>query len=84
MDEFLPLCIHIAGCDTGFGLTLAVELHKRGFTVFAGCLLKDKNGAGAKKLEAVSESSRLTNKLHVIQLDVTKEEDWKDAVLIIK
>lgn len=30
----------ITGCDTGFGHALAKHLHKLGFTVFAGCLLK--------------------------------------------
>lgn len=30
----------ITGCDTGFGYALAKHLHKLGFTVFAGCLLK--------------------------------------------
>lgn len=83
----LPLgekSVLVTGCDTGFGLTMAIELHKKGFTVFAGCLLKEANGEGAKKLEEVSESSNLINKLHVIQLDVTKAEQWKDAVVFIK
>lgn len=30
----------VTGCDTGFGHALAKHLHKLGFTVFAGCLLK--------------------------------------------
>ncbi len=30
----------ITGCDSGFGHELAKHLHKLGFTVFAGCLLK--------------------------------------------
>ena len=46
-----------------------------GFTVFAGCLLADKAGAGAEELRQLSSP-----KLHVVQLDVTKQEDW-DAVL---
>jgi len=83
----LPLgekSVLVTGCDTGFGLTMAIDLHKKGFTVFAGCLLKAANGEGAKKLEEVSESSTLINKLYIIQLDVTKEEDWKEAVVLIK
>lgn len=30
----------ITGCDSGFGFALSKHLHKLGFTVFAGCLLK--------------------------------------------
>lgn len=29
----------ITGCDKGFGHALAKQLHAKGFTVFAGCLL---------------------------------------------
>jgi NAD(P)-dependent dehydrogenase (short-subunit alcohol dehydrogenase family) len=61
----------ITGCDTGFGKALAKHLHGLGFEVFAGCLLKDAGGAGAKELAAVGP-----DRLHVLQLDVTKESDW--------
>ncbi|CAJ0966758.1 unnamed protein product, partial [Ranitomeya imitator] len=30
----------VTGCDSGFGFSLAKHLHGKGFTVFAGCLLK--------------------------------------------
>ena len=43
--------------------------------MFAGCLLADKAGGGAEELRQLSSP-----KLHVVQLDVTKQEDW-DAVL---
>lgn len=41
----------ITGCDKGFGHALAKQLHARGFTVFAGCLLAvsnniDQNSSG--------------------------------------
>ena len=42
-----------------------------GFTVFAGCLLADKAGDGAEELRKLASP-----KLHVIQLDVTKQGDW--------
>ena len=32
--------VFVTGCDSGFGHALAKHLHKLGFTVFAGCLLK--------------------------------------------
>ena len=74
-------------------------------TVFAGCVLKDKGGEGAKKLEAIAEKhdqklikkqlkGKLMaigphhnigdNKLHVLQLDVTNEEDWQRTLSYIK
>ena len=59
----------ITGCDTGFGHDLAKSLHRLGFTVFAGCLNDCSDGALAlKKLDAV------TGSLHVIQMDVTSQE----------
>ena len=74
-------------------------LHKKGMTVFAGCLLKDRGGDGAKSLQAVAEEHEqelikkqikgksvddCNNKLHVIQLDVTNEDDWQNAVTYIR
>jgi len=69
----------ITGCDTGFGLALAKHLDGLGFTVFAGCLLADKDGGGAEELRA-KKSSRL----HVLKLDITKEEDWQAANNYVK
>ena len=89
----------ILGCDTGFGLTLAQRLHASGMTVFAGCVLKDRGGEGAKKLESIAEQhdqkiikkqlkgksvEEKENKLHVIQLDVTSEEDWNKTLNYIR
>ena len=39
--------------------------------MFAGCLLADKEGEGAQELRQLASP-----KLHVVQLDVTKQEDW--------
>jgi len=64
----------VTGCDTGFGLALAKHLRGLGFTVFAGCLLADKKGEGAEELRQLASP-----KLHVVQLDVTKQDQW-DAV----
>ena len=64
------------GCDTGFGFSLAQHLHKIGFTVFAGCLHKD--GEGAKHLEQLAIDN---DRMHVLQLDVTKEEDWNQVLI---
>ncbi|XP_006795167.1 D-beta-hydroxybutyrate dehydrogenase, mitochondrial [Neolamprologus brichardi] len=69
----------ITGCDTGFGYALAKHLHKLGFTVFAGCLLKDKGGDGAKELEELH-----SDRMKVVQLDVCNEEQVNKAVDHIK
>ncbi|KAL4234280.1 (2R 3R)-2 [Mactra antiquata] len=52
---------------TGFGHDVARRLDSLGFTVFAGCLYPD--GEGAKKLK--SESSK---RLHIVPLDVASDE----------
>ena len=61
------------GCDSGFGHELAKRLDSLGVTVFAGCLFPE--DAGAKKLK-----SACSNRLHVLQLDVTREDHVRNAV----
>ncbi|XP_021353493.1 D-beta-hydroxybutyrate dehydrogenase, mitochondrial-like isoform X2 [Mizuhopecten yessoensis] len=58
----------ITGCDTGFGFHIAKRLDDMGFTVYAGVLNENSDGAEALR-------SRKSQNLHVIKLDVTKEED---------
>ncbi|XP_078266457.1 D-beta-hydroxybutyrate dehydrogenase, mitochondrial-like [Rhinoraja longicauda] len=69
----------ITGCDTGFGFSLAQHLHNQGFKIFAACLLKDKNGEGAKKLVDMK-----SDRMVVIQLDVCKDEEVETAVDVVK
>ncbi|XP_053315568.1 D-beta-hydroxybutyrate dehydrogenase, mitochondrial-like [Spea bombifrons] len=69
----------ITGCDTGFGFALAKHLHKLGFTVFAGCLLKDKNGDGARELESVQ-----SERLRVVQMDVCSEKEVARALEFVR
>ncbi|KAK2859528.1 hypothetical protein Q5P01_004148 [Channa striata] len=69
----------VTGCDSGFGHALAKHLHKLGFTVFAGCFLKDKGGEGAKELEEFH-----SDRMKVVQLDVCSEDQVNDAVQYIK
>lgn len=69
----------ITGCDTGFGHALAKHLHKLGFTVFAGCLLKDGGGEGAKELEELH-----SERMKVVQLDVCSDEQVDRAVQVIQ
>jgi 3-hydroxybutyrate dehydrogenase len=69
----------VKGCDTGFGLDLAKHLHELGFKVFAGCLLKDSEGPGAKELMSIK-----LNRMVVLQLDVTRPEDWQNALQVVR
>ncbi|XDV46898.1 hypothetical protein PO909_016702 [Leuciscus waleckii] len=66
----------VTGCDSGFGLAVAKHLHKLGFTVFAGCLFKD--GEGAQDLERVH-----SERLKVVQLDVCSEEQVSQALQFV-
>nr|XP_045608263.1 D-beta-hydroxybutyrate dehydrogenase, mitochondrial-like isoform X1 [Procambarus clarkii] len=67
----------VTGCDRGFGHALALQLDKLGFRVFAGCLQAD--GEGAKILR--QEGSR---RLHVLQMDVTSQEQLDKAAEEVK
>ncbi|XP_030072551.1 LOW QUALITY PROTEIN: D-beta-hydroxybutyrate dehydrogenase, mitochondrial-like [Microcaecilia unicolor] len=69
----------ITGCDTGFGFALAKHLHAIGFTVFAGCLLKDKGGDGATELKSMQ-----SDRMKVLQLNVTSDEEVAQAVEFVK
>ncbi|XP_028290927.1 D-beta-hydroxybutyrate dehydrogenase, mitochondrial isoform X1 [Gouania willdenowi] len=69
----------VTGCDCGFGHELAKHLHKMGFTVFAGCYLKDKGGEGAKDLEDFH-----SERMKVLQLDVCSDDQVNKAVELIR
>ncbi|XP_069987643.1 D-beta-hydroxybutyrate dehydrogenase, mitochondrial [Penaeus vannamei] len=69
----------ITGCDSGFGFDLALHLDKLGFRVFAGCLLAVGGGEGSRRLR--KEGSE---RLHVLQLDVTSSEQIRKAVEEVK
>ncbi|XP_064595490.1 17-beta-hydroxysteroid dehydrogenase type 6-like [Liolophura sinensis] len=60
--------VFITGCDSGFGHNLAKRLDRLGFTVFAGCLFPDKDGAQSLKRET-------SDRLQLIPCDVT--DDWQ-------
>ncbi|XP_076311011.1 D-beta-hydroxybutyrate dehydrogenase, mitochondrial-like [Tachypleus tridentatus] len=67
----------VTGCDSGIGYIVARWLDKLGFTVFAGCLFAE--GDGAQKLKE-SCSSRL----RIIKLDITDAEQVAKAVVTVK
>ncbi|CAG2114257.1 unnamed protein product [Medioppia subpectinata] len=63
----------ITGCDSGFGHNVCYQLDSYGFHVFAGVLSTDSESA--EKLR-----TKCSNRLKVIKLDVTLDEDVKLAV----
>lgn len=67
----------ITGCDSGFGHALAKRLDSLGYWVYACCQFLD--GPGATVLKGTSSS-----RLRVIGLDVTNDEQIKQAEEIVK
>ncbi|GBM39191.1 Estradiol 17-beta-dehydrogenase 2 [Araneus ventricosus] len=78
-SEIIPhgKAVFITGCDTGFGNALAKRLDSKGFHVFATCLFPA--GTGATELKA-----SCSNRLHVLHMDVTKDESVKKAFEYVK
>lgn len=74
-DQLLLIGAHWSpiGCDSGFGNKLSEVLDSYGFTVFATCL--DPESKGAQHLLTVC-----SKRLKVVKLDVTKDEDVRQAV----
>lgn len=67
----------ITGCDSGFGHSLAIRLHKLGYTVYACCLFSQQEGA--KGLRKIGGS-----RMHVLQVDVTSEVQIREATEYVK
>ncbi|XP_049274131.1 D-beta-hydroxybutyrate dehydrogenase, mitochondrial [Rhipicephalus sanguineus] len=65
----------ITGCDTGFGNLLARRLSRDGFLVYAGCL----NASSEDACELAKEPN-----IHVLQLDVTKDQEVDSALDAVK
>lgn len=77
----------VTGCDSGFGLDLAVHLHRLGFLVFAGCLFKDdppKRDRGQQQLNNGAERLAKVGGIHVLQMDVTSDDQVKQALAYVK
>ncbi|XP_049838211.1 short-chain dehydrogenase/reductase family 9C member 7-like [Schistocerca gregaria] len=77
VDRLHQRVVLITGCDSGFGAALARRLDALGVPVVAGCLFPE--GPGAKQL--VQECS---SRLRVLPLDVTSEQQVRDAVSSIR
>ncbi len=63
-----------SGCDRGFGETLSSRLALEGYTVYAGCL--DLNSEGANRLSQYT-------KVHVFHVDVTSNVSVQKAAELI-
>lgn len=67
----------ITGCDTGFGHELAARLDRFGFTVFAGVLFPE--GEGAQKL-----ARGASKRLKLLKMDVTKADEVEAAISAVR
>ncbi|XP_072587552.1 17-beta-hydroxysteroid dehydrogenase type 2 isoform X3 [Vulpes vulpes] len=74
-QELLPVdqkAVLITGGDSGFGHALSKYLDELGFTVFVGVL--DEKGSGAEELRRTC-----SKRLSVLQMDITDQQQIKDA-----
>ncbi|GFR73835.1 D-beta-hydroxybutyrate dehydrogenase, mitochondrial [Elysia marginata] len=69
--------VFITGCDSGFGHELAQQLDSLGYTVFAGCLAPDREGARALK-------GSCSDRLKIVPIDVTDDFQVSQAVNFVK
>ncbi|CAG2104865.1 unnamed protein product [Medioppia subpectinata] len=69
----------ITGCDTGLGHHLALRLNERGFRVYATVV--SESSAGAQQL---ASKAQFAHKMHVIGMDVTKDDQVKSAYEYVK
>ncbi|CAG2112347.1 unnamed protein product, partial [Medioppia subpectinata] len=69
----------ITGCDTGFGHRLAVRLNQRGFRVYATVISESSDGA-----IGLTSKVPYPDKMHVLAMDVTSEEQVQKAVEHVK
>ncbi|OXA41673.1 D-beta-hydroxybutyrate dehydrogenase, mitochondrial [Folsomia candida] len=67
----------ITGCDTGFGFASAKKLHGMGYTVFAGVISSDTDGA--KQLQ-----KEFKTRMYTVPMNVTSDEDVTKALEYIK
>ena len=65
--------------DCFITITITLVSAQYSTTTSPGCLLADKDGEGARELRSLASP-----KLHVLQLDVTRSEDWSAALQQVK
>lgn len=62
---------------SGLGFAFAKHLDEQGFVVFAGCL--NEKGDGARRLH-----NECSERLHVVEIDVSKEKSVSNAFKYVK
>ena len=75
LRDFNQKCVFITGTDKGFGRNLALELDRRGLTVYAGC----HSEAGAENLR-----NEASIRLQAIVIEVTNRESVEKAKKFIE
>ncbi|WP_271767903.1 SDR family NAD(P)-dependent oxidoreductase [Aquimarina algiphila] len=69
----------ITGAGSGIGLSTSKRLVKEGFTVWAG--IRDPKTRNIKKSAAIQDyANSVGAKVHIVDLDIVKEESCKEAV----
>ena len=66
-----------SGCDSGIGQGMAKYFDKQGFYVYAGLLDAQQEGINAWQ-------ANCSERLKVLQLDITKDEEVEEAVRMVK
>ncbi|MWV46867.1 SDR family oxidoreductase [Paenibacillus sp. HJL G12] len=70
----------VTGSSSGFGLLTCIELALRGFVVIAGIRRMETAG----KLKDAAEQAGVNARVHIVQLDVTREDEVKRTAAYIK
>lgn len=68
--------VFITGCDSGLGFSLAQHACAMGFTVFAGCLSLQSEGA--------KELSRICEDIKLLELNITLKENTESVLKYIE
>lgn len=69
----------ITGCASGIGYLTALKFARNGFTTFAS--VRDMASEGARELQRIAAAEQIS--LFVLPLDITKDEEIKEAIQVV-